>query len=179
MKLEPRYLRVTVFSLFLAVIVAVPFRLAEGRLETLEQAQADQKLFAQEMEMQKESENPTANDPSTVRKLAALKLDHVQWINTDVQAVLANLTFRSKDADPDRAGFQFVVQLPADPKQTDKLGRALSNNVCIVIGGKTSIYDLLMDISEQTNLAFRVQKGGVIFRLWEPGDCISFNMLDE
>jgi hypothetical protein len=35
MKLEPRYLRVTAFSLFPAVIVAIPFCVGEARLKIL------------------------------------------------------------------------------------------------------------------------------------------------
>jgi hypothetical protein len=186
MNLNRCRLRLAAFSGLLVILLEAPFFPLEGTLETvestdetIEQAQADRKAFFQKIEMQREAGNPFANDESTVAKLAVQKLDRVQWANTDVQAVLADLTLRSKEVDPGHVGIQFVADLPADLKETDKLGRVLNNNVCIVLGGKISIYDLLMDISEQTNLAFRVGKNTVIFRFWKPGDNLWVGLFAE
>jgi hypothetical protein len=178
MKLNFSCVRMGAFSILVGVFVAASIRSAVGRLETIEQARADQKLFATEMEMLRESNDPSANDPATLKKLGALKLDHVHWANTNVEAVLADLTARSKEADPDHVGLHFVVHFPADRNQKDKLGRTMEDNVCVVLSGKTSVYELLGDISEQTNLAFRVQKGTVLFRLWEPGDSFSVPLVE-
>jgi hypothetical protein len=172
MKLKLRRLRILAFG----VLATMPFRLADGTVETIEQAKAEEKLFTQEMEMLREENKPDANDQPTVQKLRSLKVDDIRWRNTDVQAALADLKAKSKAVDPDHIGFDYVLRLPADMKQTDCLGRIVNNNICIILPGKTNVFDLLYYISEQTNLSFQVQKGRVTLKLWEPGAYMWLNL---
>jgi hypothetical protein len=169
MKLNFRNLRVALWGILFGILVGAPFRLAEGTLETAEQAKADQKLFAQAQEIMRDWNKPGVNDQQAVQKLQSLTVDDIQWRNTDVQSALTDLTIKSKTTDSDHGGFAFVLHLPANIKQTDILGRAINNNVCIILPGKTSVWNLLNYISEQTNLSFEVQKGNVTMKLWEPG----------
>ena len=177
MMLKRGILRKWAASILIGILVILPFRWVHGTIESVEQAQADEKLFAKEMEMAKEADKPGANDQSTVQRLRSIKIDDIRWQNTDVQAALADLKVKSKAADPNHVGFDFLLQLPADMKRTDRL---VNNNVCIVLPGKTSVFDLLNYISEQTNLSFQVQKGKITLKLWEPGAYMWFSpMRDE
>lgn len=174
--LKREFFRQWVASLFIGLLVVLPFRHADGRPESVEQAQADQKLFAQESEMVKQADKPGANDQPTVLRLGSIKIDNIRWENIGVQAALADLKVKSEAADPNHVGFDYVLHLPADMRQADCLGRLINNNVCIILTQKTSVLDLLYRISEQTNLSFQVQKGKITMKLWEPGAYMSVSM---
>ena len=165
----------------LAMCIVIPLHFAQGRIMTAEQEAEWQRMYAREQTMQKLSEQPGANDPFTLRQLASVIIDGVNWNNATAPAAIADLSARIKFADPKHAGITFVVRLPTDPKQVDWLGRTVTNNVCIVIKEPTSALELLNMIGSQTSLAFQAQKGVVTLKLWEPGaiPCVPATMFDD
>jgi hypothetical protein len=86
------------------------------------------------------------------------------------------LAAKNKEVDPSHVGIRFSVLL--SPKtQKDVLDRTMERNVCLIFRGKKNFFDLLLAISGQTNLSFKVQKNAVTFMPWESDAYISLEDL--
>jgi hypothetical protein len=148
----------------------------EARLMTQEQVQEEEAQRQREEKIETQADNVRkTNDVSTLAQLQKLTTGGVQWSSIDVKAALANLAAISQADDPNHIGIRFLLHLPSNPEKQDVLGRTVERTVHIVIQTRQplSLLDLLNVLSDQTNLAFSVQKGTVILRQWQPDDFIS------
>ena len=130
---------------------------------------ADQSVLDRELLILRDSNNSHGtNDQPTIEKLKKLYVENVTWANVKLDSAMTDLATKTVEVDPTHVGLQFRICVPADPKQKDVLGRTFQQNICIVLKDRTSLFDLLIKISQQTNLSFGVKKNAVVFQQWKP-----------
>jgi len=96
-----------------------------------------------------------------VLKLKSIIIDKVDFNKTDIATVIDFLSKKSKELDPAKQGINFVLRLPDAPESTAshvKVHREVSMTL-----DNIPLIDLIMEISEQTNLKFTIEDYAVSF----------------
>jgi hypothetical protein len=110
----------------------------------------------------------SANDQQTKAKLESTIVENIRWSNIDIQSALDDLTYKLKEEHPGDSQLRFLLHLPVDMKKPDQLGRTVNRKLWIILS-KTDLFTLMLYISEQSNLSFRLQKDAVTFIPLEEG----------
>jgi type II secretory pathway component HofQ len=109
--------------------------------------------------------NASASSPRTklLLKLKSISLS-VNFDKMDIASVLDFLSKKSKELDPEKQGINFVLQLPDDAaKNSDSTApRTKTHREVSMTLDNIPLFDLLQEISEQTNLQVSVEDYAVV-----------------